>query len=356
MQIEIPDPKFQTLIFILALFVTLLISLAKRKNIDFDHSVTQELKGLAILAIIFGHIGYFLSTSRDFLHPLSVASGMGVNLFLFLSGYGLTLSYLKNKPSILDFYKKRLFRLFLPMWITITLLICFDFIFLNKTYPLVSIFHHYLGISLEPNELFSGLDSPLWYFTLILIYYLVFPLVTFSWLIYLSPLILLLGFNFLLNQPSNLETTLISLYKIHSVAFPAGVAIALLASKTNQKYFSAIKKFFSKNIIRIPLTLILIPPFCYFAINSSVDGNPFAEQLISLILMFLCISFFLLKNFQLKFLNLYGKYSYGIYLIHWPILFRYGVVYKYLPAALSTYLYLLIFLFFGFILEEKFNK
>jgi len=40
--------------------------------------VTQELKGLAILSIVFAHIAYMLVSDSRFLYPLSVAAGVGV--------------------------------------------------------------------------------------------------------------------------------------------------------------------------------------------------------------------------------------------------------------------------------------
>jgi peptidoglycan/LPS O-acetylase OafA/YrhL len=51
----------------------------------------QYIKGLAILAVIIGHIGNFSGKAR--FTPLG---GIGVALFLFCSGYGLTKSYEKN--------------------------------------------------------------------------------------------------------------------------------------------------------------------------------------------------------------------------------------------------------------------
>ena len=120
MQQTIQNPEFHTLILILIFLLGMAISSRKRQDRQFfPTSVTQELKGFAILTIIFGHIGYFLDTNDTFLFPLSVASGVGVNIFLFLSGFGLTMSTLKKQLSLLQFYKRRLLRLFLPMWIVL---------------------------------------------------------------------------------------------------------------------------------------------------------------------------------------------------------------------------------------------
>src|SRR5258708_6334643 len=121
--IPISDALAQTQIFIVILTLVLLLTLKIRKPLTFDNSLTEELKGFAILAIVFSHIGYFLVTDHQFLWPLSIAAGVRVNLFLLLSGYGLALSFSKNPLSIKDFYLKRLLKLFIPLWIVLVALL-----------------------------------------------------------------------------------------------------------------------------------------------------------------------------------------------------------------------------------------
>src|SRR3989338_9912847 len=115
MQINVPDPISQTIIFSLLLAAGILLLLKKSTAGTMTTTQTNQLKGLAILMVIFSHVGYFLSTDTRFLYPLSVAGGVGVNLFLFLSGFGLTASSLKNKLPVWSFYKKRLSKIFWPM-------------------------------------------------------------------------------------------------------------------------------------------------------------------------------------------------------------------------------------------------
>src|SRR4051812_35906082 len=98
MQIEITDALPQTIFFSVLFLGLILLSLKKVKpfsSLTKEH--TQELKGIAILTIIFGHIGWLLAKDHQFLFPLSALSGVGVNLFLFLSGFGLTLSEKKKQ-------------------------------------------------------------------------------------------------------------------------------------------------------------------------------------------------------------------------------------------------------------------
>jgi peptidoglycan/LPS O-acetylase OafA/YrhL len=97
MQIEIINASTQNIIFITLFLAVLLRSVKKiQTNHSFTPSTTEELKGIGILAVVFSHIGYFLVNDHRFLFPLSTIAGVGVNLFLFLSGMGLTFSSIKN--------------------------------------------------------------------------------------------------------------------------------------------------------------------------------------------------------------------------------------------------------------------
>jgi peptidoglycan/LPS O-acetylase OafA/YrhL len=77
------------------------------------------------------------------------------------------------------------------------------------------------------------------------------------------------------------------------------------------------------------------------------------EQTISLITMFSIIFVFIAKNIEFKFFRIFGKYSYEIYLFHWPLLSRYDLFYKYLPASIATIIYLLEFILLAYLLQKS---
>jgi hypothetical protein len=81
----------------------------------FPVSVTNELKGLGILTVVFAHFAYMKVTNADFLFPLSIIAGVGVDLFLFMSGFGLTVGMIKRPMKAVDFYKKRVGVLIWPL-------------------------------------------------------------------------------------------------------------------------------------------------------------------------------------------------------------------------------------------------
>jgi len=88
------------------------------------------------------------------------------------------------------------------------------------------------------------------------------------------------------------------------------------------------------------------------AINSGIDQSINIRQLISLITSFSILYIFVVKDWEFKIFNIFGKYSYEVYLIHWPILYRYGLLYQLFPAYLSTYFYLILFLGLGFCIQK----
>lgn len=74
---------------------------------------TTTIRGIAILIIIIGHVG----VSGFDLRVFNPFGGIGVAMFLVLSGYGLTESYKKNGLS--GFWRKKVLRIVIPylVWI-----------------------------------------------------------------------------------------------------------------------------------------------------------------------------------------------------------------------------------------------
>ena len=342
MLIEIINPQFQTAIFFLIFFVVLLLSVKYvRLESFFSIDVTNQIKGFAILAIVFSHIGYSLSHD-DFLYPLSVLGGVGVNLFLFLSGFGLTLSEIKNPLSPIQFYKKRLLRLFLPLWITISILLAADFFILHRVYTLTEVIKSYLGF-FPRNDLFINLDSPLWYFTAIFFYYLIYPLVYIKKFPYFTPIFIVAITYILFNFSLPVSEDTVKIYKLHTLAFPIGILLALIINKI---------KLNLPNIFKLCLFILAFLIFLYTSIYSGVGDDPKIEQSISLITALSIITVFSLSKLRFTLFSVFGLVSYEIYLIHWPILSRYGYFYDITPPYLATLLEIVLIFVLAFILQK----
>ncbi len=301
--------------------------------------------------IVLSHIGYFLVTDSRFLWPLSIMAGVGVNLFLFLSGFGLTASQMHKDLSVWQFYKKRLLKLFIPFWLSLIVFVSLDIFVLKLTYSWQYLAQAFIGIFTHA-DLFQDINSPLWYFTFILGYYLLFPLLFSKKRPWLSALgLFLAGYLFVYLQPTFFDFVL-HLYKIHIIAFPLGVLAAWGISKI--KHPELIEKLSQGwRAIGYYLTLLsLLAVFIYANYNSGIGGNPDKEQWMSIIAVIAISLVFILKKIEFKLFYWLGLYSYEIYLWHWPIMYRYDIFYRFMPAWLATLAYLIFFVGLGYVVSK----
>lgn len=351
MLISVTNPIQATWIFSIILFIALLVSIRPRKITEwFPSSLTTELKGMAILMIVLSHIGYFLVTDTRFLWPLSIMAGIGVNLFLFLSGFGLTASQLKKSLSVWQFYKKRLLKLFQPFWLALIVFFGLNFICAGPNYSWSYILKAFLGIFTQA-DLYKDINSPLWYFTFILGYYFLYPLVFSKKAPWLSAILLYVaGYLVVYFQPAVLNN-IIHMYRIHIVAFPLGVLAAwgitkLKSPEILEKLSRGWKAFGYYAVI-----LGLLAVFIYANYNSGV-GNPVKEQWMSILAVIAISLVFVLKKIEFKLFYWLGLYSYEIYLWHWPIMYHYDFLYRFMPVWLATALYLVFFVGLGWAVSK----
>ncbi len=351
MQVLISNGAEQTVLFGLVFCAVFLCTLFLKKNYT-PFSLTQELKGFAMLTIIFAHIGYALSTDPAFLFPFSILSGVGVNLFLFLSGYGLTTSGLKKEETILMFYKRRLLKLFIPFWIILGTFLALDFFVLGKTYTLAFLLQSIFGIFIHA-DVQIDFNSPFWYFSFILFYYLLFPIVFNKKRPWIGAIILyfIVWKTVQINPP--LLSHVLNLYEVHMLAFPLGITGAWLMAtqhhvvETCKRMCLSYAKYFY-----IPTMASLLWFISYFAIHANVGAEPYLEERTSLMIMATLILLFTIKKRESKLFSLFGVYSYEIYLLHWPLLYRYDLLYVHLPAWVATLMYLIVFIALAKLLQK----
>lgn len=354
MIVSITNPIIQTYFFSALLIIALILSLRKKTDTSFfGVSVSQELKGLAILSIILAHVTYALVSDTNFLRPLSGMAGVGVNLFLILSGYGLMFSSLSKPLSLSQFYKRRLLNLFIPFWVCLSLFFFIDYFWLNLNYGLVYMAKSFLGIFTHA-DLYQDVNSPFWYFTLIVIYYLLFPLFFIRKKPWLSAILMYLIPLALISFKPTFLDYVIHLYRIHLIAFPLGMLLAWFFKETN--VWLKIKLFLDKlSKWRLIFVALLLAAIFYFSKNSGVGEAPIIEELLSVISSLLIIALFVIKKIDIKALYWFGFFSYEIYMLHWPLMYRYDFLFKYLPAWLAMFLYLIVFVIFAYLLQTTLN-
>jgi len=140
------------------------------------------------------------------------------------------------------------------------------------------------------------------------------------------------------------------LYKVHTVAFPLGILFAWIMTSLKfdklEIVWAKIKPL-ARDLLYYFSIIILIGIFYYSVKYPGIGVSANREQLMSLISVISLTLIFILKKVDFKFFYIFGLYSYEIYLWHWPIMYRYDFIYKYLPAWLSTLLYLALFVALG---------
>ncbi len=316
-------------------------------------SKTLELKGLAILMVLFGHIGYFLFPGTNFLWPLSVDAGVGVNIFFILSAYGLCVSWEKLSGSfstrLATFYKKRFLGVFPELWFILGVFFLLDLVMLDRSYGLIYIIKSFLGFY-PSADLTTDVNSPLWYITPILFYYTIFPLLYFKRVPIISAILYVLVGLLLMRLDLPVSQDVLKLYKLHYLAFPSGILL--------HQFFCSISRVkirltFSRliKVAKLVMVLILLTIGSYTSIKSGVGQGIYQEQLTSLITAFSFILAFTVINIRLRFLALIGNLSYEIYLLHWPVLSRYDFLYNRLNDYVATIFYLLVFMILGWLLK-----
>ena len=359
------DVQLATQIVIVAFLLVVFLTIRKSSHTDvFPVSVTNELKGLGILTVVFAHFTYMKVNNWEFLYPLSTIAGVGVDLFLLMSGFGLTVGMMKKPMGVLDFYKKRVIKIFIPFWIALIIMFIADFIFLDKNYGFIYMLKSALGF-FPTADGFADVNSPFWYITWMMMFYILFPLFFIKKAPWITAILLAVVAS-IIGGLNPLELGSNWLHRLHSVAFSIGILMAyFLAIKPNEtnKLVDAIKNFRDKsNAPRYILILLMAVIVAYISQHASAKDWPIlksilvenylVEQLTSIIIMIAFIVIFVLKKVESKFLAIYGAFSYEVYLIHWPLIGRYDIFFDYLPSWAAVIVWMVVFILVSMILQK----
>lgn len=268
-------------------------------NID----CTTSLRGLAILIILVGHVGVSGFDCRYF-NPFG---GIGVAMFLFLSGYGLTESF-KNK-GLSHFWSKKVFRIAIPylLWIPIY------HIFMRIS-PLGSVNH----LEIIPRY---------WFIEYLLIMYVAFYIILRIGKYYLIPFFGLMGVVMFL--------TLNNLRAEQSFSFMGGIIFSeyktMFSNMRKSKLF-----VISISLLMIGIGALLIkqlPCIRLYDFESMPFKicNLFLKLPLALFFIFLFLSILPKGN---KLFSKIGAISYELYLVH--VSFFMGIRCSYFNLAIFT--------------------
>lgn len=293
-----------------------------------DKQATNILKGIAILLVIFGHL--FVTQFLALQNPsFKYLGAQGVAIFLILSGYGLTQSFL-NKGLDSSFLARRLRTVLLPYS-----LVTLSWIVIDSFYGKVYSFKTML-LSLVGFDLNLTLDATMWYISFILIWYLLFYF-TFR-LPFPNPLrvLLLFGYAYVFRYHIRFSFTEQVFWEwgLHAFMFPVGVLWAFFSS------WFKIRKW-----MIYPLGIFAFVCFGFFLYNVRNNDLGLGPYMVSNF----CFAFtivaivIILREFQLKFplLRFIGSISYEIYLLEAVLMYKYSLLYL-IPNKVFSLLFYLV--------------
>lgn len=332
-------------------------------------AASQELKGLAILSIVFAHISYMLVTEKQYLYPLSIGAGVGVDIFLCMSGFGLTIGMLKHRVPALEFYRRRLIKVFIPLWVALLILFAADALILQRFYSPLYMLQSLLGWFPRADSI-ADVNSPFWYISWLLMFYVLFPLLFMPSRPWLTALLLAVIANLVaVIDPLHLQVDW--LHHLHTNAFSLGMLVAWALHEVPGERNIVVEKLQAlrrvASLPRVILVLALLVFAGYLTAHHATAEWPrsasllheagfqegdFIEQLASLLALVALIGVVMLKKVESRLLHLFGVYSFETYLLHWPLLSRYDVFFRHLQPWLAPFVWLAVFIGAGWLLQK----
>ena len=275
----------------------------------------QGLRGVAIISVLLFH--YF--------PKLFSMSFLGVDLFFVISGYLITsiisIKLEESKFSFKSFFLKRFCRIIIPI---LFIFLFFSFISFSILLPkdLNNLWNSVLATLLLMPNIFFWLTGGyfgsaneyksflhLWSVGLELQFYFLFPFV------------LTVVFKNFYNKKATLTLILsIILLIIYLLIYNTNFSFFNLPGRLWEFYIGSLVFFLpkrKKNLFLYYISLFLI----FFFLLFSFKNYEFLNQFI-IVLATGCVIYYNNKNFFLtnKIFIFFGKISYSLYLLHWPIL------------------------------------
>nr|CBX28906.1 hypothetical protein N47_B20520 [uncultured Desulfobacterium sp.] len=320
----------------------------KKTGYDFfDIPTTTSLRGVAVLFLLFGHLSIMCLQHQMF---FNIGGYWAVIIFLFISGYGLYQSYqLTNAKA--GFWKTRILKLYIPLWITLALFIILDDVLINLHHPLLEIILNFLGFHL--NGILVRVNAVAWFVEYVMVLYFIFWIV--SKLPFSEELKLIVLFCLCFSVYAIIRLTPIrnyhSIWLQYTIVFPTGVLFG--------KYRSVIRTFLpSKTRNRLFLIVpIFISIVVFYGWNEIVPiRSSDVFRPIALILPLVLVSALIeMVNYQSAFLLFLGSYSYEIYLLHAPFMVKYDFFLYRKPLFAYFFAYLFGLIILSYILAKVSN-
>lgn len=339
-KIDLAAPWCSLLIIFLIILLLSAVSIQKRDIAFLDLGSSLVFRGVAILLLLCGHFAQ-MCLVHEGNYPVD-GGFLAVCIFLFLSGYGLIQRYGFEKISG-KFWPRRLLRLFVPLWLTLTLFILLDQFLLGLSHPLWEIVLNYSGIMF--NGAFVRVNSPAWFVDYILLQYILFFLFFRSGLGIYTKIASLFTASVIVAFA--IYTTFLfdyfSIWLQYTLVFPIGILIALLLrdSRRWKRYLPVYNAWY------ISLALFILSAAAIIVVGEflqKIGHHPklFLQQLFLIIGVISGGSMLAALGRESKFLLLLGKYSYEIFLLHLPFMVKYDFILFHKPFMVSCIVYFVL--------------
>lgn len=351
---------------------------------QFSKDDTQKVKGLAIIFMFIHHC--FLDPSRytgkeinffpfseGLVNNVALSMKICVAMFVFLSAYGMTLSF-KKVNNHFDCTKKEISNLILKRYIKMMGGFMFVFIFL-QLYSLVAgmeWYTHVYGTGIM-SVLYAVIDlfgmaqifhtptfiATFWYMSLAQIIIFILPVMIwiykrFSGYILIS-IAIMISILFPVTTADASKPNTYAFFTVYVVCIALGIIAADHQTFTALKSYNPLKQVpFIGKLIKFIIYIAVIILLVYFRHHTrSTALLPVWEALIPLIVIGFCFEFIDHIPVISSILNLLGKYSMDMFLIHnfIRIAWYYDFTYSFKYAILVVFVLLIITLAVSIILE-----
>lgn len=131
-------------------------------------------RGIAIFTIVLMHLTQGALTG--IFNTIASFGGAGVHVFILCSGFGLYLSHLNHPHGYVEFLKKRLFKLYLPYAVAVTIYAIWQWYLCDfNGFQYKELSSHLFLYKMFDNELDISICYPFWFISTILQFYIVWP-------------------------------------------------------------------------------------------------------------------------------------------------------------------------------------
>lgn len=353
-------------------------------------NLTNEIKGVAILAIIIHHLcRHTISNTSDLIIFYDLGY-VGVGLFLFLSGFGLTSSLIDKGNE--NFFLKKIFRIYIPFTFMNLVWVILDYYLLNINQGIFKNIGRVIGIIIT--------DRNYWYIPFLIFWYIIFyfvmnlkiddklkvvVLIIVSIIIIINPMagngranafsfpfgviialykdkVKILYNKVKLKRTNNIKLIFVCgllmsiFYLLGSVIprFPMGKSVGIFYIIS----ICAMYFFYRKKIILEKISLIIL--FVISTTMFSLNDTFVYVSLSAFSLFSILFTVFIINNIKLNKISIVfeflGKISFELYLIHGALMYSYDFILFKMPIQISFILYLIVIICISIILNKLFNS